>query len=276
MREPACFVERKNAKRGFGRESEISHCAIELPRSLEQKSKLGRGGAGNSAMHAQQCFADCLAQRNTPRNRERCVQRVLIQHVHEAVPPRYLAIRKLALARAAHESVHAIEMLETVLDVGGVGFHRLRDDRRIKAVALNRSRREEIAILNVELSDLALDHAPHRLGDVVIQVRERSRQFPATAWRRNYVAARAKVSKQIFDEQRASFCPGVNEVRESFREPVVRKAIGDEFANRVLGEKHERDLTRRAARLKIELEREERMRRELKLGRPVRRYREQL
>src|SRR5688572_24158177 len=64
----------------------------------------------------------------------------------------------------------------------------------------------------------------------------------------------------------------MNERRESGREGVPGKTVGDESADVFLCQKAERNLPGCTASLEIELERKERVLRDLKLGRPVGRH----
>lgn len=113
-----------------------------------------------------------------------------------------------------HQRLIALEAIERVLDCRFVEPQHLRDHRRVEVRALNRRCRQQRPIVLAERPELALDHAPHRLGQLALerlQARgEHARPVVAAGDR----AAALQIAEQVDEEQRMPFGPLVDQLQQ--------------------------------------------------------------
>src|SRR5207253_3268055 len=102
---------------------------------------------------------------------------ILIEDVHESITNGQRAIGQFLFRDAPDEAVSAVEVFEALLDLEALRLQRAGQRRRVELVALDGGRGEDLAIAIADLLDLALDHAPHRLGQ--FEIRQPLREPPA-------------------------------------------------------------------------------------------------
>ena len=80
---------------------------------------------------------DCATDQTFPRWGESRHQRILVEHVDEAVPDCEALVRKLVFADALYERVHALGHVQSPLDRHGIHSHHLCHNRPIEFVTLH-------------------------------------------------------------------------------------------------------------------------------------------
>ena len=136
---------REEGNRVLGSEQEVIRRALVLARGLEQIGEPSGDVAGAIAVRLDQSLGHRRAHLEALARPQRAVDGVLIEDVHEAVALAQFSVRKLGLLEHAHESMHAPEAVEPLLDVADVGAERGGDRHRVEVVpctdAQARSRR---------------------------------------------------------------------------------------------------------------------------------------
>ena len=90
------------------------------------------------------------AEIRATRGLQRREEHVLIEHVHESVPEGQRAIRVFDFGFAAHEHVHTLERLQSLLDIRRVEAKCLRENRRVELLALDgRAQRSPLVRLDL-------------------------------------------------------------------------------------------------------------------------------
>src|SRR5687768_3891090 len=98
--------------------------------------------------------------------------------MNEPVTAADFSSMKFPFTGAPHEAVYSVERLEPVFDLGNVEGERARDGRGIEALSLHGCGCQKIPVVELELADLPLDHAAHRLRNVAFDVGQRARNRP--------------------------------------------------------------------------------------------------
>ena len=169
-------------------EGEILHCARDVPRCLEQKRQL-RGDLGLAlAVVLEQRLRHGATERGAPGRREAAVERVLIQHVDEAVPQRQSPVGELLLSDRPHEGMDTVQLVQPVLRFRRIPLEHPGHDRGVELVALHAGRHQQAAVVFAELTELPLDHAADRFGQVAPEVGNRSPQRPAALFLRQHLS----------------------------------------------------------------------------------------
>ena len=168
----------------------------ELAGNLEERRETARDGGVLVPMMDDERACDTAAQRHAARGLQGCIQRVLIQHVHELVLQRQRQIGKLVLLDARDEHIHLLQRVEALLHLRRVHLERFRDDGRVELVPLHARGKQQPAVNLVEPFDLPGDHA----ADGCRQLAERfglgSRQHPASRHARQGCPSRASSARR--------------------------------------------------------------------------------
>ena len=146
--ERECFGEREQRHRALRGGEEVT---ARSARSRVPSRTARRGdraiGAASLAVVRHERRRDRRAERDAARRLQRPVQRVLIQHVNEAIAGPSTCRRGTPAPRRGHEDVDALERHQSILDVGRVHSQRLGEDRRVELAALHARRHEQQTIL---------------------------------------------------------------------------------------------------------------------------------
>ena len=121
---------------------------------------------------------DLPTQRRPPGGSERRVERVLVEHVDEAIAQVQRVVGELGLTRKLDERVNALQVVQPLFDLVRRKAQHPSDDRRVEHVALHARRGEQLAIVLAELPDLALDHRPHGLRQLALDLRQSVLEVP--------------------------------------------------------------------------------------------------
>ncbi len=182
-RQPALGERQRFAKReqpdGVPRPGEeVLRALPEIPgRFAERAEPAGdRGLLTQVVRHERAC--DAAAERRPACRLQRAIQRVLVEHVDEAVLERQRQVGELVLPGALDEHVHVLERVEPFLDFGRVHLGRLGDDGGVELVPLHARRDEKLPIRLVEPLDLPGDHAADRGRQVAERIFLGPRQHP--------------------------------------------------------------------------------------------------
>ena len=158
LRQARRLVVRVQTPGRLGRPVPVFGGAHAVARDFEEHGDL-RQAIALFAIARRQPLGDRAAERRLPRRTQRVEARVLVHVVREPVAQRERPIRRLELARKAHEGVLALQPFETRLDVLLVRLHGGGDDGRIEVHALDARGRQEAAVAVLERIHLALDQA---------------------------------------------------------------------------------------------------------------------
>ena len=107
------------------------------------------------------------------------VERVLVERVHEAEARRGLAHRELGLAQGDDQAVHALQAVETLLDLELVLLRQHGDHTGGERVALDAARLQQAAVALVQPVDAVLQDAHQALGHVLLDRLEGPRERQA-------------------------------------------------------------------------------------------------
>src|SRR5687767_14812665 len=124
--------------------------------------------------------------------------------MNEPVTAADLSSVKFPFAGAPHEAVNSVERFEAVFDLRDVEREGTGYCRGIEALSLHRCGGKKIPVIELELADLALDHAAHRLRNVAFDIGQRSWNRPRAIGFHDR-APRLQVLEQIFDKQWVAF-----------------------------------------------------------------------
>src|SRR5262249_7616292 len=144
--------------------------------------------------------------------RQRRLQRVLIQDVHELIACCDRAIGQLFLGKRTYERVDALERVKPILHLGRRAPCSLRDDERIELRSLQTRDHAQPQTGGGNAPEPPTDEAPNRRRQLPFDFGQVTSE-PPTLVALNH-AATAEVSEQVDHEQWIPFCPGVYERRE--------------------------------------------------------------
>lgn len=213
------------------------------------------------------------AQRRAPGRLQGRVERVLIQHVHEAVVLRERQVGELALGTALDKHMHAFEHVEALFDVRRVHLGGFAQNRRVEFGPLDARRHQQLAVGVVELLDLPLDHAADRFRQVPRTALRRGREPPASLLLED-AAGIPEIPKEVGHEERITLGLLVDVGGERGRERVVREFEREVALDVRPLEKAQRQVFEQAARPKVALDIEKWVLHQRHFRRPVRREHE--
>ncbi len=176
--------------------------------------------------------------------------------MNEPIPDALLPAGHLPLGDRPDERVDVLQALEPFLHPCRIAGKHLRDHRRVKLLPLYARDGEQPTINRREVSELPLDHAPHRFWEPPLDVRNRCGQSPP-ALNLHDGAVIAEVAEEIHQEEWAALCPGMHEREEGGRERVDGKLERQVLRDLVRRQELEADLAAYAPRLQVELHRPE-------------------
>ena len=161
-----------------------------------------------------------------------------------------------------------VQLVQPVLHFRRIPLEHPGHDRGVELVALHAGRHQQAAVVFAELTDLPLDHAADRFGQVAPEVGDRLPQRPAALLLRQHLSV-SKVAQEVGHEQRAALRPGVDEGRE-----LLREAMPGEFEREIAveirsGQELQRQLATDAAHLQVQLDRPERVLAQHQVGRAI-------